>query len=102
MVSDSKSVEVVYALPLRQLMLRVTWRAGMTARQAVEESGILRRVPELELERLKLGVFSHFVTLDAEIAAGDRVEIYRPLTADPKAMRRKRAEQAKAQVDTLR
>ena len=95
-------IEVIYALPLRQYIQRVKWREEMTVRQALEESGLLRLIPGLEIEQLKLGIYSRFVSLDSSVKPGDRVEIYRPLIADPKAMRRKRAEQAKTQSDALR
>ncbi len=85
-------VEVVYALPSRQTLLKVLVGAEATVRQAVIDSGVLERHPELDLAQLKVGVFGKRVTLDTRLHAGDRVEIYRPLVADPKDARRKRGQ----------
>lgn len=84
-------VELVYALPSEQVLLRLNLRAGATVRDAILDSGVLGRYPELELATLKAGIFGRVVTLDHALAHHDRVEIYRPLTADPKAARRARA-----------
>ena len=88
-------IEVIYALPLRQYIQRVKWREEMTVRQALEESGLLRRISGLEIEQLKLGIYSRFVSLDSSVKPGDRVEIYRPLIADPKEVRKQRAAEGK-------
>lgn len=85
------NVEVIYALPDRYLLLDVELPAGATVRDAIEQSEILRQCPEIDLTRHKVGVFGQLRGLDAALAAGDRVEIYRPLPADPKEMRRRRA-----------
>lgn len=85
------NVEVIYALPDRQVVLGVEVTAGATLREAIERSGILRQCPEIDLTRHKVGVFGRLRGLDEEVAPGDRVEIYRPLPADPKEMRRRRA-----------
>ena len=87
-------VEVAYALHKRQLLLQVTLARGATARQAVERSGILQRCPEIDLARSTLGVFGRIASPDVRLRDGDRVEIYRPLIADPKQVRRNRARQA--------
>jgi len=84
-------VEVVYATPARQALIRVEAPAGCTLRQAIERSGILREFPEISLERCKVGIFGRLRQLDDLVEAGDRVEIYRPLTADPKQYRRLKA-----------
>ncbi|TXH04053.1 MAG: RnfH family protein [Nevskiaceae bacterium] len=83
-------VEVVYALPQRQTLLAVEVPAGATLREAILRSGLLEQHPELELATLTVGVFGQRATLARPLAAGDRVEIYRPLRADPKAARRAR------------
>jgi len=88
-------VEVVYALRDRQLLLEVTLARGATARQAVERSGILQRCPEIDLARSTLGVFGRIASPDVRLRHGDRVEIYRPLVADPKDARRERARRTK-------
>lgn len=84
-------VEVVYALRDRQVLLEVTLARGATARQAVERSGILQRCPEIDPARATLGVFGRIASPDVRLRDGDRVEIYRPLIADPKDARRERA-----------
>jgi len=84
-------VEVVYALPDRQILLTLDVEQGTTARMAVERSGILQRHPEVDLERTKLGVFGRAVSPGTSLRDGDRVEIYRPLIANPRQARRERA-----------
>lgn len=89
-------VEVAYALPREQLIIPVEVSAGTTVEQAIRSSGILERFADIDLTENKVGVFGKQVKLDAELQAGDRVEIYRPLIADPKEVRRQRAAQGKA------
>lgn len=83
-------VEVVYAARDRQVLLTLEMEAGATARQAIERSGILQRFPEIDLTGAPVGIFGRVTTLAAPLRHGDRVEIYRPLEADPKAARRNR------------
>jgi len=83
-------VEVAFAAPDRQLILRVEVPAGATVAQAIEKSGIRREFPEIGPEPV-VGIFSRKVAPDAPVASGDRVEIYRPLIADPKETRRQKA-----------
>jgi hypothetical protein len=80
-------VSVVYALPDRQTWLDVEVAEQSTVRQAIEASGILRTFPSLDLGSQKVGVFGKAVALEARLEAGQRVEIYRPITADPLALR---------------
>ncbi|MEP7371481.1 MAG: RnfH family protein [Nitrosospira sp.] len=89
-------IEVVYALPDNQLVRQLSLPVGATARQAVELSGIINLFPEIDLSRNKLGIFGKLVKPDAILRDRDRVEIYRPLFADPGEARRKRAEDFKA------
>lgn len=84
-------VEVAYALPEQQVLVALEVKEGTTARQAIERSGLLPRFPEIALARGWVGVFGRRVELDAPLRDGDRVEIYRPLIADPKQARRERA-----------
>lgn len=84
-------VEVAYALPDRQEIIALEVEAGSTVRQAIEQSGILMRFPEIDLTKQKLGVFSKRRELSDILESGDRVEIYRPLTIDPKDLRRVKA-----------
>jgi putative ubiquitin-RnfH superfamily antitoxin RatB of RatAB toxin-antitoxin module len=84
-------VEVVYALPQRQWVLKTRVPEGATLAQAIEASGIAWRVPQVQLEGAKFGIFGEPRPADHVLRAGDRVEIYRPLLADPKDVRRQRA-----------
>ncbi len=95
-MAGSIQVEVVYALPQRQEIVAVTLAEGATLRQAVEASGLLQKYPDIELDGAnKLGVFAKLTKADAVLRDRDRVEIYRPLIADPKAVRKKRADEGK-------
>lgn len=89
-------VEVACALPDRQALLRLDVPQGATARDAVDRSQIAEQFPELNVAEAPLGVFGQQVAADYMLQPGDRVEIYRPLIADPKTARRKRAEKKKA------
>lgn len=87
------NVEVAFARPERQTLRIVKLPPGSTAADAVEVSGILDRHPEIDWPGAPLGVFGRRVAADQPLHDGDRVEIYRPLTADPKEQRRRRAGQ---------
>lgn len=89
-------VEVVYALPDRQPLLKVELPEGSTVDAAIRASGVLEAFPEIDLARNKVGIFGKLAKLDEPVRDKDRVEIYRPLIADPKEVRRKRAEAGKA------
>jgi len=95
MASDSETskitVEIAYATPARQALLSIEAPAGCTVAEAIELSGIRAEFPDLEPEPAAVGIFSRKVSLDHEVNDGDRVEIYRPLLADPKEMRKQRA-----------
>jgi putative ubiquitin-RnfH superfamily antitoxin RatB of RatAB toxin-antitoxin module len=80
-------VSVTYALPDRQAWLDVEVAEHATVRDAIEASGIIRAFPSLDLSTQKVGVFGKAVALEARLVAGQRVEIYRPITADPVALR---------------
>jgi putative ubiquitin-RnfH superfamily antitoxin RatB of RatAB toxin-antitoxin module len=84
-------IEVVYALPDRQVVKRVTLAAGSRIREAIETSGLLVDFPEIRLSENTVGRFGEPADLDDRLQAGDRVEIYRPLRADPRETRRRRA-----------
>ena len=94
-MSTKINVEVIYALPKEQITFTVSVEQGATAQQAIEASGILAKSPEIELNENKLGIYSRLIKLDTVLQAGERVEIYRPLIADPKEMRKRRALKAK-------
>jgi hypothetical protein len=89
------NVEVIYALPEQQPLLRVQLAEGATVEDAIRQSGVLDAFPDIDLARNKVGIFSKLVKLDETLRDKDRVEIYRPLIADPKEVRRKRAEEGK-------
>ena len=80
-------ISVVYALPDRQAWLDVEVAEQTTVRQAIEASGILRGFPFLDLGTQQVGIFGKPVALEARVEAGQRIEIYRPITADPKLLR---------------
>jgi putative ubiquitin-RnfH superfamily antitoxin RatB of RatAB toxin-antitoxin module len=90
-MSTKSLIEVAYATPQKQLILECEIESGVTVRNAVRQSGIDRHFPEIDLESCELGVFGKVVTDDYELTDGDRIEIYRPLIADPKEIRRQRA-----------
>ncbi len=88
------AVEVVYALPEKQYLYTVNVEEGATVEEAIKASGILELRSDINLASNKVGVFSRPVKLGDEVHSGDRIEIYRPLLADPKELRRQRAERA--------
>lgn len=95
-MADSINVEVVYALPDHAEVVRLTLSAGATVGQAVEASGLRARHPEIDPDGAnKLGIFAKLTKPDTVLRDKDRVEIYRPLIADPKAVRKKRADEGK-------
>ncbi|MDX1281671.1 RnfH family protein [Shewanella colwelliana] len=92
---ENFAVEVIYALPNQQKRISVMVPPGTRCIDAVKQSDMCRFFPEIDLEKVKLGIFSRAVKHDEVLLPGQRVEIYRPLIADPKDIRRKRAEKAK-------
>lgn len=84
-------VEVVYAEGSDQQLITLKFRDGETAAELVQRSGIANQFPALREHSLKIGVFGKQISAQALVHAGDRVEIYRPLLADPKEARRRRA-----------
>jgi hypothetical protein len=88
-------VEVIYALPHQQNLLEVEVPQGSTIDDAIKISGILQKFPDIDLATNKVGIFSKLSKLDVVVRDKDRIEIYRPLIADPKEVRRKRAEEGK-------
>ncbi|KKX57477.1 MULTISPECIES: RnfH family protein [Pseudomonas] len=96
MVEAMIEIEVVYAAVDRQVLLPVKVPAGTSVRAALLKSGVGQAFPELDLAQCPVGVFGK-VIVDAEsrpVQTGDRIEIYRPLLADPKEVRRLRAAKA--------
>lgn len=89
-------VEVGYALPRAQMLVRLTVPEGTTLEEAVRLSGLLEEFPEIDLASARVGIWNKLAELTSVLREKDRVEIYRPLIADPKEVRRKRAEEGKA------
>jgi uncharacterized protein len=94
-MSDKIHIEVVYALPGEQTLLKQPVMSGTTVEDAIQASGILQKYPEIDLKANKLGIFGKLTKADVVLRDKDRIEIYRPLIADPKEVRRKRAEEGK-------
>jgi hypothetical protein len=96
-VADERiEVEVAYARPDEQVILALQVAHGSTIEDAIRRSGVLERFPEIDLATNKVGVFGKVGKLDQPLVAGDRVEIYRPLIADPKEARKQRAAEGRA------
>jgi len=92
---DMLNVEVAHATDTKQMIIPLRVEAGTTALQAIEQSGILQHFPEIDLSKSKIGIFAKLSKPDTALKEGDRVEIYRPLIADPKEVRRKREAEGK-------
>jgi putative ubiquitin-RnfH superfamily antitoxin RatB of RatAB toxin-antitoxin module len=84
-------VEVVYAMPGRQTRYALSLAAGATVRDAIERCGVLAAFPEIDLTRNRVGIYGRLASLTTPLRDDDRVEILRPLQADPKEARRRRA-----------
>ena len=93
--TNSISVEVVYALREKAERVPLRLPAGSTAGQAIEFSGLLQKFPEIDLGKNKVGIYAKLVKPDQPLRDRDRIEIYRPLIADPKEVRRQRAAEGK-------
>ncbi len=91
MTAESITVEVAFARLDEQVIVTVTVPAGATLADAIAQSRIGERFPEIDLQKHKVGVFGRLGKLDTVLQPGDRVEIYRPLVADPKVIRQQRA-----------
>jgi len=89
-------VEVVFALPREQYVINIELPEQSTVDDAIRESKIMDKYPEIDLDVNKTGIFGKPAKRDAVLHPGDRVEIYRPLIADPKEMRKQRAKEGKA------
>jgi putative ubiquitin-RnfH superfamily antitoxin RatB of RatAB toxin-antitoxin module len=88
---DKILIEVGYATVAEQVLIPLEVSVGTTAEQAIIDSQILQRFPEIDLTKTRIGIFSQCCALNTILKAGDRVEIYRPLLRDPKEARRHRA-----------
>lgn len=93
-MSDKMLVEIAYAHPGEQLIIPLQVPMNICVREAIELSGILQKFKDIDLENNKVGIFGKITSLDKVLRDKDRVEIYRPLIADPKEIRRKKAKEA--------
>lgn len=89
------TVEVVFAKPGEQALEELRVPADATVEAVIRQSGFLERFPEIDLASNKVGIFGKATALTATLSDGDRIEIYRPLIADPKEARKKRAAEGK-------
>ena len=91
MENSKLKIEVIYALPQEQKLYLLEVAKDTTVEQAIEMSGILNDYPAIDLQHSKVGIFSKVCKLSDGLHDLDRIEIYRPLLADPKEARKKRA-----------
>jgi uncharacterized protein len=92
---DKVTIEVVYGVPHKQKILTLILAEGATVEQAILASGVIDLFPEIDLKVNKVGVWNRAVKLSEVVNDLDRIEVYRPLIADPKDVRKRRAEKAK-------
>ena len=95
-MADLLHVQVCYATAISEMVRELTVAQGATIAQAITASGILRDVPGIDLARQPVGVFGKKRPLETVLREGDRIEIYRPLVADPAESKRRRAEKRAA------
>jgi putative ubiquitin-RnfH superfamily antitoxin RatB of RatAB toxin-antitoxin module len=88
-------VEVIYSLPEKSEIVPLDLPEGSTVMQALEASGLLVKHPEIDVKKNKFGIYAKLAKVDAVLRERDRVEIYRPLIADPKEVRKQRAAEGK-------
>lgn len=86
-------IGVVYSEPLKQIWLKLDLEEGSTVEEAIKRSGILSRFTHIDLSNQKVGIYGKIVKLDTVLKEGDRVEIYRPIIADPKTVKRRKTEE---------
>jgi putative ubiquitin-RnfH superfamily antitoxin RatB of RatAB toxin-antitoxin module len=94
-MSKTINIEVVYGLPNKQTLLSLSVAQDSTVLQAIELSGIQKIYTDISLDENKVGIWNRTCKLTDTLSEGDRIEIYRPLIADPKEVRKRRAEKAK-------
>ena len=93
--NETIQVEVVYGLAHKQKLLSLSVTKGVTVEEVIIESGMLTLFSEIDLKQNKVGIWNKAVKLSQLVEDLDRIEIYRPLIADPKEVRKRRAEKAK-------
>ena len=92
MANEKLTIEVAYALPNKQQIVTVEVEEGTCVLDVVKQSSISKAFPEIDVDNVKMGIFGKSVKPVQVVKAGDRIEVYRPLIADPKASRRARAD----------
>jgi uncharacterized protein len=97
MASDAKNlrIQVCYAKPDLQLLKELIVAEGATMEEAIRLSGLVNEASDIDLAAYKVGIYGKLKPLDTRLREGDRIEIYRPLLADPKDARRRRAQKNK-------
>ena len=90
--SDTAHIQLCYALPEQAVVIDLDIEFGYTLEQAIAKSGLLTQFPEIDLTQNKIGIYGKLKPLDTIARDGDRIEIYRPLRADPMESRRRRAQ----------
>ena len=93
------TVQVCYALPDQRFLEELRVYPGTTIAQAIQDSRVLEQFPKIDLAQQRVGIFGKLKTMDTVLREGDRIEIYRPLQADPKETRRRRAAHRKQAKD---
>lgn len=94
-MAEMLNVEVCYAMSNKQEVVRVRIPEGATLQQGLDASGLLAKYPEIDIRKNKFGIWNKLSKLDAVLRDKDRIEIYRPLIADPKEVRKQRAAEGK-------
>jgi putative ubiquitin-RnfH superfamily antitoxin RatB of RatAB toxin-antitoxin module len=94
-VDTAINIEVAYATPQSQLILTTRIPVNYSVEEAIRASGILEEFPEIDLSENKVGIFGKLTKLGSTLQEKDRIEIYRKLIADPKAVRKQRAAEGK-------
>lgn len=92
------TIEVAYALPEKQYLLVEQVTQGTTVGEALKTSKLLKEFPNLSLD--KVGIFAQLVTMDTVLKDGDRIEVYRPLKADPRDRRRQKVQKERSEAKT--
>ncbi|MBZ2209329.1 RnfH family protein [Massilia soli] len=95
-MADLINVQLCYAAPLREYFRALSVARGTTIEQAIRQSGVLQDLPGVDLAAQPVGIFGKKRPLDTVLREHDRIEIYRPLVADPKESRRRRSEKKAA------
>ncbi len=92
-------IAIAYAVPGRQVLISHDVPEGSTIQAAIESSGILEQLPQVDLQKNKVGIYGKAKPLDTVLAAGDRIEIYFPVTVDPKSLPKRKPAEKKAAVE---